>query len=168
MPSIRNIARYWKTQIYGKPLVYGSLDADESIEQDLANPDWGPIENHFSCEVSPHLKKHYSDRNLLSATLFEVNSPWITLPIGVHVRCFSPLNAASVIFFEGLENYIQIARGVLGGRYIMDPRHVDPMVYLHYWDIGRDPEWFRSTGLTLKQFLFSPRYESEHEKRADS
>lgn len=159
----RGIARYLKTVALRKTIQVGQFEPSEKMAEELSRPDFEPIERHFGCEVPADLKRHAADRDLVFTSEFEVASPWVRLPGGCHVGYFSALNARSVeLFFEGLENYIEIATGVLGGRFIIDPREEDPIVYLHYYDIGRDPEWFRNTGLRLKAFLYSPRYPSNY------
>lgn len=160
----QGIARYLKTVASKTKIPLGQFEPTENIAEELAHPDFGPIERHYGCEVSAHLKRHARNRDLVFTSEFEIASPWVRLPGGCHVLCFSALNTKSVDgFFEGLENYIEIGRGIVGGRYIVDPRQENPMVYHHFWDIGRDPEWFRSTGLRLRSFLFSPRYASDYE-----
>ena len=166
MLSLRNIARYRKTRASKDRITFGQFQPDAEIAEAMAHPDWEPIETHYDCKVSEHLKRHYSDRDRLFTADFEVASPWVRIDGGCHVGCFSAINDKSVDgFFEGLENYIEIASGILGGRFIVDPREKNPFVYLHYWDIGRDPEWFQNTGLRLKQFLFNPRYSSDREEQ---
>jgi hypothetical protein len=160
----QSIGRYLKTVVAKKKISLGQFELSEGIDEELAHPDFEPIERHFGCEVSPILKRHAADRNLVFTTEFEVASPWVRLPGGCHVLCFSALNAKSVDgFFEGLENYIAIARGIIGGEFVVDPRENNPMVYLHFWDVGRDPGRFRYTGLRLRAFLYSPRYPSTYE-----
>ena len=160
----RSIVRYLKTVTSKKKILLGQFEPTEEIAAELMHPDFAPIEMHYGCKIPADLKRHAMDRDLVFTSEFEIASPWVRLPGGCHVGCFSPLNAKSVDgFFEGLENYIQIADGILGGRFIVDPREENPMVYLHYWDIGRDPEWFRSTGLRLSAFLYGPRYPSNYE-----
>lgn len=158
------ISQYLKTVRSKKKQTLGQFHPLEEIANKMACPDFATIERHYGCKVSSHLKRHYADHNLLFTSDFEVASPWVRLKGGCHVRAFSALNAESVNgFFEGLENYIEIASGIMGGRYIVDARETNPYVYLHFWDIGRDPEWFQNTGLRLKSFLFSPRYVSDYE-----
>lgn len=164
----QGIARYFKTVASKKKIPLGQFEPSDEIAAELAHPDFGPIERHYGCEVSADLKRHARDRDLVFTSEFEVASPWVRLPGGCHVGYFSALNAKSVDgFFEGLENYIEIAGGILGGRFIVDPREKNPMVYLHFYDIGRDPEWFRSTGLRLSSFLYSPRYPSDYEEELE-
>ena len=157
------IARYLKTVASKKKLPLGHFRPSKAITEKLAHPDFEPIERHYGCTVSAHLKRHAGDKDLVFTSEFEIASPWVRLPRGCHVGYFSALHAKSVdVFFEGLEDYIEIATGILGGRFIVDPRKENPMVYLHYCDIGRDPEWFRSTGLRLRSFLYISRYASHY------
>ena len=159
-----SIGRYLKIIASKKKIPLGQFEPSEEIAEELTHPDFELIERHYSCTMSADLKRHALDRNLVFTSEFEVASPWVRLTGGCHVGCFSALNAKSVDgFFEGLENYIEIASGIVGGRFIVDPRENNPIVYLHFWDIGRDPEWFRSTGLRLRSFLYSPRYPSDYE-----
>ncbi|SHI61350.1 hypothetical protein SAMN02745181_0500 [Rubritalea squalenifaciens DSM 18772] len=151
-----NIKRLLITLISIFPMNISAVEffAEDSKEaKALLAADWKPVEDHFKKPSSAMLKKLYKDPKKILMTSFEIVSKKIKIPEGLHVAAYEPINKESVDFFEDLEKYIQIAYDPFGGRYIVDPTKDDPEVYLHYYDVGRDPEWFRSTGLRLSEFI---------------
>ena len=139
------------------------LAADSVEAKALVTPNWKPVEDHFKKPAPKILKALYEDPKMVLMTNFEIVSKKIKIPEGLHVAAFDPIGKESVEFFQDLEQYIEIAHNLYGGRYIVDPTKNDPMVYLNYYDIGRDPEWFRPTGLLLSEFLAAKKIVSDVE-----
>ncbi len=134
------------------------LDRNHALAQELLHPEWTPIEEHFGAPVPATLKQFYSDPNQLLQLDFTIVSLKSEILGGLYIEFFEKMGLGSVDgFFEGFERFIPLARGCGAELCVIDPTEADPEVFLHIYDIGADPEHFRSTGLRLSGFLRAKR-----------
>lgn len=164
MISLSGLSSYLKKRsIKTLPEKLKASECADTIEK-LRKPEWKIVEDYYKKKVNSSLKKYY-ETDLIFDQDFEIVSLCSKLPVGCHVSHFTAITGETTDgFFEGLENYIEIASGIMGGRYIIDPTLSNPKVYLHFWDVGRDPSWFQDTGLTLKQFFEAKRIVSDFQE----
>ena len=138
------------------------INAAHEYAVGLLAPDWRPVEEHFGNPVPEVLKQFYANPKDVLLTDFDIVSRLSLIPEQIHVQFFEAIGENSVAgFFEGFENFVSFASDGGGGRYVIDISEPDPKVYYHIYVIGRDPEHFRFTGLTLSEFLSARRIKGD-------
>lgn len=134
------------------------LKRDHEYARELLHPEWPPIEDHFGATAPALLKQFYADPDKLLQIDFNIASLRNEISEGIYIESFDKMGPSSVDgFFEGYERFIPLAHGCGAELYVIDPTETDPEVFLHVYDIGEDPRYFRSTGLKLSGFLQAKR-----------
>lgn len=126
------------------------IPESHQLAQELLNPDWPLVEQHFGVLMPPPLKEFYADRTKILQSRFDLESPKYGR---THVWSFSTIDHGTIKFFEGYERFIDLASNGGEGSYFFDPKETNPQVYLY--DTG-DNE-LHPIGWTLSEFLNAPR-----------
>ena len=133
------------------------IPENDEYAQELINPDWGFVEDHFGVEMPEALKQFYSAQESVLLADFDIETPIdVDSSPRIHIEAFSVIGDSPYFTVPGNERFLSIASDGGGGTYQFDPKEQDPEVYLYYVDgSGRF-----TTGMKLDEFLTAPRLET--------